>query len=92
MYALKISRGYLTIRPADATACELWLDNTCVLQCNSANAAAQFVASKHTGRMEIDNEPAVFPANIDGWNWISVARSRPLPVGNDALSGMHRSP
>lgn len=78
MYALKISRGYLTIRPADAASCELWINNTRIRECNSANAAAQYVALKCTGRMEIDNEQGALPESIDGWSWISVSRSRPL--------------
>jgi hypothetical protein len=90
MYALKISRGYLTIRPADTTVCELWLNSTRILQCNSANAAARFVAMKHTGRVEIDDEPGAFPANIEGWSWISVSRSRPPPASIEAMPGAHR--
>jgi hypothetical protein len=90
MYALKISRGYLTIRPADTTVCELWLNSTRILQCNSANAAAQLVAQKHTGRIEIDDEPAALPANIDGWSWISVSKSRPPPASTEAASSAHR--
>lgn len=90
MYALKISRGYLTIRPTDAVACELWLNNTRILQCNSASEAAQLVASKHTGRLEIDNEAAAFPASIDGWSWVSVSKSRPTPASIDAMPSIQR--
>lgn len=79
MYAFKTSRGFLTIRPADATSCELWLNNTRVRECDSANEAARLVAAKRTGNLEIDTEDTAFPTDIDGWHWISVSKPRPPP-------------
>ena len=79
MYALKFSKGYVTIRPADAASCELWLNNERVCECNSADAAAQLVAHKRTGRKDIDFDQEAFPNNIEGWSWISVSRPRPVP-------------
>jgi len=72
MYALKIARGALTIRPCEASGCELWLNDVCIHSCDSASEAAQVVAQRRTGYDEIDQEDSSFPPDIEGWHWISV--------------------
>ena len=84
MYALKISTGYVTIRPADLAACELWLNDRRICECESASAAAQLVALKRTGSRDIDGESSSLPSDIEGWHWVSVYLSRRSPVEGSA--------
>jgi len=79
MYALKISHGSLTIRPAIDSGCEIWLDEVCIRECESANEAARLVALRQTGHEVIDNEDCTFPADIDGWHWVSVFQEHESP-------------
>lgn len=78
MYALRISHGSLTIRPAIDSGCEIWLDDVCIRECGSANEAARIVAQRQTGYEAVDNEDCTFPADIDGWHWISVFQKERL--------------
>jgi hypothetical protein len=72
MYALNIAHGALTIRPCEASGCELWLNDVCILSCGSASEAAQAVAQRITSYDEIDGEDGPLPSSIEGWRWISV--------------------
>ena len=72
MYALKLVGRRLTIRPDGSSTCALWLDDICLGRFWSANDAAQMVARRQTGRAEIDTAEDEFPADVDGWRWISV--------------------
>jgi hypothetical protein len=70
MYMLKLVRGCLTIRAEDS-ACSLWLDDRCLGDFVSAGAAAEFVARRRTGHVEIDAAPSL-PSDVEGWRWISL--------------------
>jgi hypothetical protein len=72
MYSLKLSRGCLTIRPGDKDCCELWLNDQCIRECQSASEAAIVVASRQTGCLEVDHDDCLLPGNIDGWRWVSL--------------------
>jgi hypothetical protein len=76
MYALNLFDGRLTIRAEGTSTCGLWLDETCLGRFWSANDAAQLVARRQTGRAEIDAAVADFPADVDGWHWVSVRQLR----------------
>jgi hypothetical protein len=72
MYALKLFGRRLTIRSAGTSTCALWLDEVCLGRFWSANDAAQLVARRQTGRVEIDAAEGEFPVDVDGWHWVSV--------------------
>jgi hypothetical protein len=72
MYTLKMAHGALTIRPCEASGCELWLNDVCIHSCGSASEAALVVAQRATGYHEIDGEDGPLPSSIEGWRWISV--------------------
>jgi hypothetical protein len=72
MYALKIAHGALTIRPCDASGCEIWLNDTCIHSCDSASEAAEIVAQRRTGYDDVDRDDSHLPPDIEGWRWISV--------------------
>jgi hypothetical protein len=72
MYALKITHGALTIRPCEASGCEIWLNDVCIHSCDSASEAAKLVAQRSTGYDEIDRDDSLLPSDIEGWRWISV--------------------
>jgi hypothetical protein len=76
MYALNLFGSRLTIRSEGTSTCGLWLDDTCLGRFWSANDAAQLVARRQTGRLEIDTAPADFPIDVDGWRWVSVRGTR----------------
>jgi hypothetical protein len=75
MYALNLVRNCLTIRPEGTTTCALWLDGIRIGRFWSANDAAQLVARRQTGHVEIDAAEAELPLDVEGWRWISVRRS-----------------
>lgn len=87
MYAIKTSRGYLTIRPADGSVCELWLNDTRIRECDSADKAARLVAARSTGSDDVDGETAPLPQDIEGWQWISVWLARRARQGAAVESG-----
>jgi len=72
MYALKIAHGALTIRPCEASGCEIWLNDVCIHSCESASEAAEIVAQRRTGHDEVDRDSSSLPPDIEGWRWISV--------------------
>jgi hypothetical protein len=77
MYAFTVAKGRLTIRPGIASRCEIWLDEECIHECDSAGEAAAFVAGRRTGHREIDNEDRRLPPDIEGWHWVSLYEVHP---------------